>query len=273
MSGLRSCVNHSDDSFETLSFFENACLAVLQRNKPRTPNSLPYPQYLATFSLIPRRMKKTHIFFFWPAAFYLLNDGANISAYAKKRGKSTTTRDAHTDQACAEFHEENSIGSGWVRSDCEAVWSKWASTLDGAEHRPLPIREIFKETTTALRLEGNPCLVDSFRYPDGVGSAAIRLLATWMFAEDMGCDWITPKSPRSTIDDTGTSLYCHPTVHVSGHEPKSLDRAQDPNNGGWRCEVTNWLAFFHYDTHGVKGDRNGTDETIYVRPNEITPVL
>lgn len=174
-------------------------------------------------------------------------------------------RNIYVDEACPEFDEETPIGSGWLRSDCVTVWSQWADTLDGFQYQSYSYRGVFNETARDMRQQGNPCLVDSFRYPDGVGSSAVRLLATWMFAEEMNCDWITPESPRSTIDENGTSLYCHPLMSVVGHAPDSLDQAYDLENGSWRCEVTNWLRFFRYDAHGTDWQKSGTVKTIHVR--------
>lgn len=175
----------------------------------------------------------------------------------------------YVDQACPEFDKEIPIGSGWLRSDCVTVWSEWAHTLDDFEHQSYSYRGIFNDTARDMRQQGNPCLVDSFRFPDGVGSSAVRLLATWMFAEEMNCDWITPKSPRSSIDENGTSLYCHSLTPVIGSPPDPLEHASELANGDWRCEVTNWLNFFRYDAHGVDWENNGTVKTIRVRCDRI----
>lgn len=184
---------------------------------------------------------------------------------AKSIDEHEGSRNIYVDEACLEFDKEIPIGSGWLHSDCVMVWSQWADTLDGFEYQSYSYRDIFNETARDMRQQGNPCLVDSFRYPDGVGSSSIRLLATWMFAEEMNCDWITPESPRSSIDENGTSLYCHSLVTGAGHEPDSLDQAFDLKSGSWRCEVTNWLRFFRYDAHGVDWEKNGTIRTIHVR--------
>ena len=195
-----------------------------------------------------------------------------VSARGKKSTDSSrtqtldlTTFDSNLDRACEEFDDQNPIGSGWLHSHCAAVWDGWVVTLDQQQVVPSSYREDFAETSAELRRQGRPCLVESVRYPDGAGSSAVRYLATWMFAAEMGCDWVMPSEPGSTVDDGSdeSSLYCHKMMVRGRMHPKDEDGIGDSRF--WHCEVTNWLQFFHYDAHAVNASRSGVTKSIQVR--------
>ena len=178
---------------------------------------------------------------------------------------SRTAYDSNLDKACEEFDDQTPIGSGWLRSHCAAVWNGWVVTLDQQQRVPSSYREDFAETSAELRRRGEPCLVESVTYPDGAGSSAVRYLATWIFAAEMGCDWVMPSPSGKTINGGGddSSLYCHKMVVHARTHPRNKEGPGE--NRFWHCEVTNWLQFFHYDTHAVHGSRSGVTKTIQVR--------
>ena len=179
-------------------------------------------------------------------------------------------RTPYAENACNGFHEQERSESGWLLSDCLAVWTAWTNTLEDADFIPCRTREIFNETSSRLRQEGNPCLVQAFEYKDGAGSASIRNLATWMVAEELGCDWVAPQLSSERIDDQGTLMYCHKTVTVKqlrATATSEFDGEIDPANFPdriLRCEVVNWLEFFRFRKHGIIWKNKGTTKSIPV---------
>lgn len=169
----------------------------------------------------------------------------------------------NVENACAEFNNKYPLGSGWFYSDCVAVWNGWTATLEEQQLMPWTYRQVFTEMSTELREQGKPCLVESVNYPDGAGSSAVRHLATWMFAEEMGCDWILPimYSANGSGDD-GSSLYCHKMMTRGRTHPFSEQEPGD--NRFWRCEVTNWLEFFHYSAHAARTSFGGKIKRVHV---------
>lgn len=179
-------------------------------------------------------------------------------------------RDPHAAQACEEFPERKRSGSGWLFSECAAMWTAWTRTLEDADFVNIRLREVFNETASRLRQEGNPCVVDSIQYQDGAGSASVRHLATWMLAEELGCDWVAPKLSSQRIDEDGTQMYCHKTVTVHQLHQTAVSEFHgeiDPANFPervLRCEVVNWLAYFRFRDHGVQWNSIGGTKTIEV---------
>lgn len=168
-------------------------------------------------------------------------------------------------EACAEFDEVVPLRSGWLLKDCVDVWTAWASTLRQGDRIRYADREIFTEIAVEQRRRGSPCVVKSGMYNDGVGSSSIRDFATWVFAEEMGCDWVQGPVPQK---NNGTSLYCHTTTANSHF--KNIERGQLPNESGARCSLNNWFGFFTYDAHvsKLKLDElklNGRIENVQVR--------
>ena len=168
-------------------------------------------------------------------------------------------------KACAEFDENVPLGSGWLLKDCIDVWIAWATTLRRGDRIRYADRDIFTEIAVEQRRRGAPCLLQSGKYNDGVGSSSIRDFATWVFAEEMGCDWVQGPVP---LKNNGTSLYCHTTTANSNF--KNLEAGQLPNESGARCSLNNWFGFFTYDAHvsKLKVDelkRDGRIERVQVR--------
>lgn len=151
-------------------------------------------------------------------------------------------------QACAEF-SSSPPGTGWSFADCMQVWSTWATTLREKEYQRYNHREIFNDTAAELRRRGSPCLVGSERYADGAGSSTIRYLATWMFAEELGCDWALPQLAGNRTDNDGIRLYCHSTVPEVNHDVRIGNLAAYPAHTP--CSLTNWLQYFRYSDHAA----------------------
>lgn len=205
--------------------------------------------------LLRFRMKVLIRFLFYLGTWYTLPADGESSSDSTTSSQNLTafpiSTDYNIDNACAEFHEEVPSGSGWLRSDCVRIWSKWAATLEGKQLLVWPYRPALNDLSAKLRQQGTPCVVESISYPDGAGSSAVRHLATWIFAEEVGCDWILPGTHSRDVhaDGDGSTLYCHKMMIHSWTHP-FLD--QEPgDNRYWRCEMTNWLQFFHYDAHAA----------------------
>lgn len=102
-----------------------------------------------------------------------------------------------------------------------------------------------------MRLRGKPCLVESVVSADGVGSSTLRHVAAWVFAEEVGCDWLTPDWGIPKIDQHGTMVYCHTVAipqEVEDMKQKiatSNASAQELQAMVHRCSLTNWLDFFN----------------------------
>lgn len=153
---------------------------------------------------------------------------------------------------------------------CLSHWWPVARCLILDEHSRLPRIHV-------TRPLGSPCLVEARVKSDGVGSATMRHLAAWIFAEDLGCDWVTPDwgiPPISAGEDhdgdKGASMYCHTAATYA--EEQEWQRMQNSSRGeimeghgqeqewqehiemnavGRRCSVVNWLDFFNLRSASV----------------------
>lgn len=166
-------------------------------------------------------------------------------------------------EACADFepgggHPE----SAWALDDCIEVWTQFGDTMPEGQHRRLPHVDTWRDTATELRRAGSPCLAASKPSGDGAGSSTIRHLASWIFAEEMGCDWVTPDWGKRHVGaaGNGTVMYCHRTATA-----REMDQA-DPSGGGLQelhhCSVVDWLAYFQFDVPSVSLPDHGTVEVI-----------
>ena len=103
--------------------------------------------------------------------------------------------------ACRDF-TTNSTGSSssssaprstsWTHDDCVEVWGRFAGSVPLQMLARKPDVDMFRGTAAELRRNGTPCLATTTATSDGAGSSTIRHLATWIYAEQMGCDWVTP---------------------------------------------------------------------------------
>lgn len=168
------------------------------------------------------------------------------------------------EEACRDFSSEVELSSGWQLADCANVWNSWTRTLPRFLFVNMNERELMRETAAELRRTGSPCLVQSPIYGDGVGSATIRYLASWMYAEEVGCDWIKPVWRKREIDADGTILYCHRTTNIAEWEEiKKGNAPMDPTT--MRCALHNWVKYFHFESHTVARPTNGSFMIVEVR--------
>lgn len=69
---------------------------------------------------------------------------------------------------------------------------------------------------------------------DGAGGRTMRYLATWAFAEEVGCDCHLPKGYRSGSSADGV-LCCHESKYIKKEDS--------------RCATVDWKAFFNMSAH------------------------
>ncbi|CAM9392060.1 unnamed protein product [Scytosiphon promiscuus] len=167
-------------------------------------------------------------------------------------------------EVCAEFAASRHPVSGWTLDDCTDVWARFEdSARRSRRHSEV---DLWKDTAVELRQLGSPCLLGSVPGADGVGSTAIRHVATWIFAEEMGCDWLAPDWSKNKRTDTdGTVVYCHAIV--------PLEERRSPTNtsgvpGMARCTVVNWLSYFQFDKSSVSWPSGGSVKLISQLPEK-----
>eukprot|EP00903_Cladosiphon_okamuranus_P008265 g7955.t1 len=117
-------------------------------------------------------------------------------------------------------------------------------------------RELFTDIAVEQRRRGSPCLVQSGVYNDGVGSTSVRDLATWVFAEEMGCDWIEGgvqawEEKAALPNSSGATLYCH-SIKGTGRSTNLVRGELPKDSSATRCSMYNWFGFFTFDAHASK---------------------
>lgn len=163
-----------------------------------------------------------------------------------------------TGGACADFEAgENYPGSSWALDDCAEVWANFAlsvppwarADMQRIKPRGLPGGAAWREIAAALREAGSPCLVATTPTGDGVGSSAMRHLASWIFSEQMGCDWTTPNFGHPAVEQgNGTVEYCH---KAATREEVLGIKSKEERHSTMRCTTANWLSYFQFDVPSV----------------------
>lgn len=170
-------------------------------------------------------------------------------------------------EACADFEttEADYRGSAWTRDDCVEVWERFRRSVPSGLQRRLPDVDLWGDTGVRLRQAGAPCLVASRPTSDGAGSSTIRHLATWIYAEQMGCDWVTPDWGKRRVagqQGNGTEvMYCHRTATS---QELDLSRPLEELRAVRRCAVVDWLSFFQFSVPSVDVPEGTTFEYIEV---------
>lgn len=164
------------------------------------------------------------------------------------------------EEACADFAGGGYPGSSWTLDNCIDVWTRYARTVPSGLQRRLNDVDIWREAASELRRVGSPCLVASEPTSDGAGSSTIRHLATWIFAEEMGCDWVTPDWGKKPVDGgNGTVMYCHRTATT---QEMDLSKPNAELQALRRCSVIDWLAYFQFDVPSVGRPEGGETKVI-----------
>lgn len=180
-------------------------------------------------------------------------------------------------QACADFSRQSWDNASsppaafWGESDCAHVWSSWAGTLPASFHLPYPDREALMKNAAEMRRRRRPCLVESVISSDGVGSTTMRHLATWMLAEEIGCDWVKPGwgTPRVAGTEGGASVYCHSAATSSEMQGLGDIAGMNVSAGeldkmAHRCSLANWLEYFNLEGASVELPTNALFRVVEV---------
>ncbi len=169
--------------------------------------------------------------------------------------------------ACSDYLAGPHPGSVWTLGDCVTVWSQFQTSVPNPFRSRVPDMDTWDSTGLQLREAGSPCMVKATFTPDGAGSTTMRNLATWIFAEELGCDWATPVwSGRSASNLNGTTLYCHWTTTledatIARHDMAKNAAALRATN---RCSVIDWLSYFQFNVPSVPWPETGTLKVIEV---------
>ena len=167
------------------------------------------------------------------------------------------------EEACADFATGTYPGSSWTLEDCIEVWTRYDRTVPSGLKRRLPYADSWREAASEMRRRGSPCLVASDPISDGAGSTIIRHLAAWIFAEEMGCDWVMPDWGEKLVNGgNGTVMYCHMTATK---QEMDLSKSRVKLQSWRRCSVINWVAYFQFDVPSVSMPEGGAMKIIKAR--------
>lgn len=151
-------------------------------------------------------------------------------------------------EACAEFASKGNQLT-WTMAECMQVWSAWSETVPEWLHLGYPDRRLMKDVSVAMRERGQPCVVQARVRADGVGSEVTRHLAAWLYAKEIGCDWVTPDFGYEDEAETGPeggTLYCHPSA-----APEEFEGSPEAEQNLESCELVDWLQYFNLDETSV----------------------
>lgn len=108
--------------------------------------------------------------------------------------------------------------------------------------------QILRDIADEMRLRGNPCVVATLKTFDGVGSSVTRHIASWLYAAEVGCDWVHPDFNQGNVskilDEKNTpSLYCHVVQRPPGFDPRApLESITAPRH----CSRVSWILYFNF---------------------------
>lgn len=179
-----------------------------------------------------------------PSTATVLNAVCALLSFVPTSGQLNSVGPA---EVCDDFAAGRHPSLGWTFDDCVDVWTRFEISLEPAPVREYLEADLWRDTAVSLRQQGSPCMLSSTPGNDGVGSTAIRFVATWILAEEMGCDWFTTNWASNQVQAAdGSTRYCHPIVPLE--ERKSATNSSGVP-GLRRCTVVNWLSYFQFDKH------------------------
>ena len=176
------------------------------------------------------------------------------------------------EELCADFsarhYPAGSSSPPWTFDNCLDVWQRFSSTISNGLHLRYPLVDAWRETASELRRAGSPCLVASGSKFDGAGSTTIRHFAAWIFAREMGCDWVTPEWSKKQWDrGNGTTLYCHRTATA---DEMDWSKPRKDLQEFRRCAVVDWLTYFQFGLPSVALPEGGEMMIIQVSKGSTT---
>lgn len=171
--------------------------------------------------------------------------------------------------ACSDFATGKYPGSSWTLADCIDVWERFDDSVPPSFRSRVPDIDAWGDTGLVLRRAGSPCMVKAAFNPDGAGSTTMRNFATWIFSEEMGCDWVTPVwSGRKMEHGNGTTtVYCHQTATVGKADLVNGDLAKyrAALRATSRCTVIDWLLYFQFNVPSIAMPDTGVLKVVEVR--------
>lgn len=96
----------------------------------------------------------------------------------------------------------------------------------------------------------------------------MRHLTTKVFAEEVGCDWLTPEWGTPAVGDgSGASLYCHSAATYDEEQRGFANTTQEDVKAlSQRCSLTNWLEYFNFKMSSVEAPANSSFRIVEVKP-------
>lgn len=162
----------------------------------------------------------------------------------------------NVEQACNDLGSSRNNTLSWTYADCVDVWTRFTEGFDKSAMRKSSAIGIWKKTADELRRNGSPCLLVGSPPNDGMGSTTIRIMYAWIFAEEMGCDWVTPDWGESRAGlGSGEVKYCHPVV------PKEIWKklSREDMKPYSRCTTVDLLEFFNFRVSSFDVPEGGTN--------------
>ena len=178
-------------------------------------------------------------------------------------GFTSATTEKH-EQNCEDFLPGRGLNSSWTYEDCVQVWSDFSASKEDKPRRPFPDMNGWMDVAVELRRMGTPCLVWKKPSGDGVGSTSIRFFGSWILAEQLGCDWITPEMVGGR---NGTIEYCHPLAHSEKMGHRVVPEAEEGMRPVESCSDVDWISYFQWGVASTSWPENGTNKVIKVRGN------
>lgn len=165
------------------------------------------------------------------------------------------------------YNSPGSSFSSWTFETCLDVWKRFASTIPNGYQQRSPLVDTWRETASELRRAGSPCLVATDGKSDGAGSTTIRHLSAWVFAREMGCDWVTPGWGKKNLDrGNGTTMYCH---RAATAEEMDLSKPTAELQALRRCALVDWLSYFQFGVPSVRLPEGGNMKIIQVSKGTV----
>lgn len=165
---------------------------------------------------------------------------------------------------CADFVNGRHPSLPWTYEDCIQVWTDFSGSVKEKHQPRLPDAAGWTDVAAELRRAGSPCLVWKKPTLDGVGSTSVRSFGAWIFARQLGCDWITPEwTGRS--GGIGTEL-CHSLYYTKPREAHpTLTARSEETRPAISCSKVDWVSYFQFDVPSVSWPMDGRINTVEVR--------
>lgn len=100
----------------------------------------------------------------------------------------------------------------------------------------------------------------------------MRHLTAKIFAEEVGCDWLTPEWGVPSLGDrSGGFLYCHSAAtYEELRRGFSNATREEVDTMVHRCSLTNWLEYFNFEMSSVEPPVNGSFHVVEVLKSECS---